>query len=118
MKYGFITLCEQGDKRFYGGVLVLDDSGIPLEFRHSTLVAPTTVQYVMYGKQLIPHICKNIMSPALLNSLENSCDIMFTDMGEFMNDEIQLVGSVKHSVDFDVREPFERIKKAIEKLVK
>lgn len=54
---GFFSVEPTIDKKGYlGAILVLDDKGIPQEFRVTQAIKPTIIQKQLYGKSLLEYI--------------------------------------------------------------
>ena len=75
---GYISVKNIGGK-FVGGILVVDDSGIPVEFKYTEPVVPTELQKIIYGKVLEKYLSVEIIAKTLLSKLENKPSIILTD---------------------------------------
>jgi hypothetical protein len=56
-------------KGHFGAVLVVDNKGIPLEWRCSVPVRPSSIQTALYGAQIEDYIAFNLCGQPLLESL-------------------------------------------------
>lgn len=152
---GFITVCEQ-DAGAFGGYLLVNASGRPLEFHCTTPVKPNRAQEILYGPTLAPYLYGELIGTALVTkskmrpswivtdhsavlairetiNLPVAClvtseidDLTVTDpvaLDEFQvvaqgrfGEDLRLVQELWESrtVDFDLSEPFERIRSAIQ----
>ena len=54
---------------YIGGVLVIDGSGIPHEFRSTRPLWPTPVQRAIYGRALEPYVFNELIGAPLVQSL-------------------------------------------------
>lgn len=73
-----------------GGMLVTDNTGIPLEFLITTAVRPTRAQQILYGKRLNSFIAINLCGVQLLNDIKTKPKVVF------VQDEYML-GLVTHT---------------------
>lgn len=53
---GFLTVCEFPDQGFFGGYLVVNALGRPLEFHCTAPVKPNRAQEILYGTTLRPYV--------------------------------------------------------------
>ncbi len=53
---GFLTVIEDADHGLFGGYLVLNPVGRPLEFHCTTPIKPTRAQQILYGPTLEPYL--------------------------------------------------------------
>lgn len=67
---GFFSVEPTIDKKGYlGAILVLDDKGIPQEFRVTNAIKPTIIQKQLYGKSLPEYIGVTLCGKPLYNIL-------------------------------------------------
>ncbi len=67
---GFFSVEATIDKKGYlGAILVLDDKGIPQEFRVTQAIKPTIIQKQLYGKSLLEYIGVTLCGKPLYNIL-------------------------------------------------
>lgn len=152
---GFITVCEQ-DAGAFGGYLLVNAAGRPLEFHCTTPVKPNRAQEILYGPTLEPYLYGELIGTALVTKSKLRPQWIVTDnvavlaIRETINlpvaclvesriedltvtdpialDSFQVVAQVRYrqdlsqiqqlwndrAVDFDLSEPFERIRNAIQ----
>ncbi|MEX0726886.1 MAG: hypothetical protein WD065_11485 [Planctomycetaceae bacterium] len=60
-----------------GGMLVTDNTGIPLEFLITSAVRPTRAQQILYGKRLKSYISINLCGKQLLNDIKTKPKVIF-----------------------------------------
>ncbi|MDJ0837292.1 MAG: hypothetical protein QNK37_12300 [Acidobacteriota bacterium] len=63
-----ITLYE--NSAYLGGVLITNDHGFPIEFKHTDSVSPTKVQHMLYGPVLEQYIRNHVIVGALMAKIE------------------------------------------------
>ncbi len=78
------ALIQAAPSKFFGGVLVLDSSGDPLEFRCTTPVQPLPIQHVLWGQRLKRYILTELLLIPLVNSLKTPCDLVLVEDADFL----------------------------------
>jgi hypothetical protein len=63
---GFLTVTEHAEHGLFGGYLILNPSGRPLEFHCTAPVKPTRAQEILYGPTLRPYLYAEQIGQALL----------------------------------------------------
>ena len=76
---GFLTVCEH-EGGLFGGYLVLNLSGRPLEFHCTAPVRPSRTQAILYGPTLKPYLYGEQIGQALLEKAKSPPLIVFTDV--------------------------------------
>jgi hypothetical protein len=77
---GFLTVCEYSGEGLFGGYLVLNTAGRPLEFHCTAPVRPNRAQRILYGPTLKPflygeHIGRTLLSKTDLQPLFICTDV-------------------------------------------
>ena len=57
---------------YLGGVLVVDEFGLPLEFRHTVALRPSRLQTTLYGDALDRYLRAAVITTRLLDDLERA----------------------------------------------
>jgi hypothetical protein len=57
---------------YLGGILVVDEFGLPLEFRHTVALRPSRLQTTLYGEALDRYLRAAVITTRLLDDLEQS----------------------------------------------
>ena len=124
----FLLYRLTGAQRGYvGAMLVVNNEGIPLEFKCTEAIKPTHVQQSLYGGTLETHIAVELCAVPLLNKITNKPAILLVNEQAFLTvheksgipaELIQPDGNLsddwlRQSCRFDLVEPFERVKNAI-----
>lgn len=78
MKIGYISV-RKIDEKYVGAVLVVDEFGIPQEFKYTEPVSPTPLQRILYGKSLDLYLTVEIIAKSLLKNVEQKPEIFLTD---------------------------------------
>lgn len=68
-----------------GGLLVADNTGIPLEFMITAAVRPTAAQRVLYGKRLRRYIAVELCGRELIHQIKTKPRIIFVDDDEMLS---------------------------------
>lgn len=76
---GFLTVCEHSDQGCFGGLLVLNANGRPLEFHCTAPVRPSRAQEILYGPTLRRYLFGEQLGPALLAKLKVEPLLICTD---------------------------------------
>ena len=77
---GFLTVCEQEDQSLFGGLLVLNLAGRPLEFHCTAPVRPNRAQEILYGPTLRPYLYGEQIGRALMERVSVAPGLVFTDV--------------------------------------
>lgn len=64
---------------YLGGMMVVDERGIPVEFKYTDIITPTKLQKVLYGEVLGKYLKEEVIMGNLVEKLENKADIYFVD---------------------------------------
>lgn len=75
---GYLSVKKIDDK-YIGGLLIVDESGIPYEFKYTDPIVPTPLQRILYGKSLESYLNSEVIAKSLLKKIENKPEIVFTD---------------------------------------
>ncbi|MFO0817743.1 MAG: hypothetical protein U1A77_07375 [Pirellulales bacterium] len=76
---GFLTVCEHAEQGCFGGLLVLNANGRPLEFHCTAPVKTNRAQEILYGPTLRRYLFGEQLGPALLGKLKVEPLIVCTD---------------------------------------
>jgi hypothetical protein len=63
---------------YLGGILVVDEFGLPLEFRHTLALRPTRLQTTLYGDALDRYLRAAVITTRLLDDLERAPAVVLT----------------------------------------
>ena len=77
---GFVSVHKHTELGYFGGLLVLNPLGRPLEFHCTLPMKPTRAQEILYGPTLDSFLCGEQIAFALVNKLKESPEILFTDV--------------------------------------
>jgi hypothetical protein len=76
---GFLTVCEYESQGLFGGYLVLNASGRPLEFHCTAPVRPSRAQEILYGATLQAYLHGEQIGQTLLEKAKTAPLVVFTD---------------------------------------
>jgi hypothetical protein len=95
---GFLTVLEDRKHGLFGGYLVLNQAGRPLEFHCTAPIRPNRAQEILYGPTLRPYLYGEQIGRTLLEKGKHSPAVVLTDcehvlaVGEFIKSPVALVG--------------------------
>ena len=76
----FLCCCQKTSAdQYFGGGLVTNHIGLPLEFRCSAPVAPTVGQRVLYGTTIEPHIKVDLIGGTLVDAVAENPHLIISD---------------------------------------
>ena len=75
---GYISV-EIENEKHTGGIIIVDDRGIPVEFKYTEPVQPTQLQKIIYGKSLEEYLHVEIIAKSLLSKVENKPAVFLTN---------------------------------------
>ncbi|HEY8541649.1 MAG TPA: hypothetical protein VIL29_04650 [Pseudothermotoga sp.] len=75
---GYLSVRKIDDK-YVGGILIVDESGIPYEFKYTDPIIPTPLQKILYGKSLESYLNTEVIAKSLLKKIENKPEVVFVD---------------------------------------
>jgi hypothetical protein len=82
---GFLTIVEDAQHGVFGGFLVLNAAGRPLEFHCTTPVKPNRAQEILYGPTLRPYLYGEQIAPALVAKAAATLDLLCVDLPEALS---------------------------------
>ena len=91
---GFLTIVESGVHGIFGGYLILNHTGRPLEFHCTAPVRPNRAQEILYGPTLKPYIYGEQIAQTLVKQTKSVPNLVCTDVAEVME--------VRHFAKFPV----------------
>jgi len=77
--FGFLTVVEHERHGLFGGYLVLNEAGRPLEFHCTAPIRPSRPQEILYGNTLRPYLYGEQIGQALLSKAKHPPSIILTD---------------------------------------
>jgi len=76
---GFLTVIEYPECGLFGGYLVLNRLGRPLEFHCTVPIKPSRAQQILYGATLEPYLYAEQIGRTLVASVKAAPQAVFTD---------------------------------------
>ena len=77
---GFLTVLEHAEQGLFGGYLVLNATGRPLEFHCTAPVRPNRAQEILYGPTLAPFLYGEQIGQTLLAKAKTEPLLVCTDV--------------------------------------
>jgi len=103
---GYVRVEADGDV-FKGALLVVDDRGIPLDFRYTDPVSPTKLERVLYGEALDVYIQEDVILGSLLEAVEEKPDIWVCEDRRVLLPLVRMSKSLSASIDSTSRAPLD-----------
>ncbi len=72
---GYLSILNIGGKHI-GGLLVVNEYGIPMEFKYSEPITPTKLQEIIYGSSLEFYLHTEIIAKGLIQKVENRPELI------------------------------------------
>lgn len=76
---GFLTVTEHSELGLFGGYLVLNNAGRPLEFHCTAPVKANRAQEILYGPTLRPYLYGEQIGQTLITKAKNEVALVCTD---------------------------------------
>ncbi|ABR31276.1 hypothetical protein SU69_07240 [Thermosipho melanesiensis] len=67
------------NEKYLGGILIIDERGIPIEFKYTEPITPTGLQKIIYGSSLEEYLSVEIIGKTLIEKIENKPEIIFVN---------------------------------------
>ncbi len=77
---GFITVRKHPEHGYFGGLLIVNALGRPLEFHCSLPFKPSKSQLILYGPTLDEFICGEQIARTLIGKAKAALEVLFTDV--------------------------------------
>ena len=77
---GFLTVTEHAELGLFGGYLVLNHAGRPLEFHCTSPVKANRAQEILYGPTLRPYLYGEQIGQTLIAKAKNEVALVCTDL--------------------------------------
>ncbi|WP_146118599.1 hypothetical protein [Blastopirellula marina] len=81
---GYLTVVEDEQHGLFGGYLLLNSNGRPLEFHCTTPVRANRAQEILYGPTLREYLCGEQIAAALVRKTNLAPRLICTDMPEVL----------------------------------
>lgn len=81
---GFLTVTRDIEHGWFGGYLILNPLGRPLEFHCTAPVQPNRAQQILYGPTLESFLLGERIAPTLLDKAKTRAQFVFTDIEPVM----------------------------------
>jgi hypothetical protein len=102
---GFLTVVEHPPHGLFGGYLLLNPAGRPLEFHCTAPVQPTRAQQILYGPTLEPFLYGEQIGATLIGKSSQMPAVVFVDQpqGIFVRQQIEIPTALVASNDSSER---------------
>lgn len=99
---GYLSV-KKIDEKHVGGLLVVDESGIPHEFKYTDPIIPNQLQKILYGKSLETYLHVEIISKSLLKKSKIN-QISYLQITQFSLKAERMYSSRPHSSHLQMRQ--------------
>ncbi|MDK2812254.1 MAG: hypothetical protein PWQ78_464 [Petrotoga sp.] len=105
---GYFSIYKSEDEMFSGGLLILNENGIPVSFKYTEPIKPSKIQKIIYGSNLKNYLAFQILSSEELYS-PHDVDLILTDDSDLINyididKVIMYIMEVSSDKGFEVKE--------------
>ncbi|HZZ73908.1 MAG TPA: hypothetical protein VFE24_16770 [Pirellulales bacterium] len=77
---GFLSVIEHENFGLFGGLLLLNAAGRPVEFHCTAPLKPSRAQQIFYGPTLEPYLYGEQIGVSLLNKVQSAPPVVLTDV--------------------------------------
>jgi len=77
---GFLTIVDRDEQGYFGGYLILNSRGRPIEFHCTAPVKPNKAQEILYGSSLKPYVYGEQIGQTLISKAKEKPLFVCTDM--------------------------------------
>lgn len=77
--------------KFIGGLLSVDERGIPVEFKYTDPVVPNELQKILYGSSIDTYLKGELIAKTLLKKMEKKPDFVFVHDPELLEVDDRLL---------------------------
>lgn len=77
--FGFLTVVQHEQHGYFGGYLLLNSTGRPIEFHCSSPVRPNRAQEILYGPTLEPYLYGELIGQTLVQQASRPATVICTD---------------------------------------
>ncbi|MFP5503844.1 MAG: hypothetical protein ACLGIN_15240 [Candidatus Sericytochromatia bacterium] len=79
IKLAYMKIVTLSPGAFAGGLMIVDERGLPVDFRYTDPVQPSRVQQILYGKSLERHVRQDVIFKHLVEKLEPRPSLLLVD---------------------------------------
>ncbi|ANQ54327.1 MULTISPECIES: hypothetical protein [Thermosipho] len=98
------------NEKYLGGILVVDERGIPVEFKYTEPITPTPLQKIIYGSSLEEYLSVEIIGKNLVEKLENKPElILVNDPSLTFKENIVLLLETKSSFNVELNNRYFKV---------
>jgi len=82
---GFLSVVDRDEQGFFGGYLILNTRGRPIEFHCTAPVKPNKAQEILYGSSLKPYVYGEQIGQTLVSKAKEKPLFVCTDVGAVLD---------------------------------
>ena len=104
---GYLKILEIADDVYMGAILVTNEFSVPVEFRVTVPVKPTTIQKAIYGEAMVPYIGTELCGTQLLDKITHDLEAVLVSPRYMLNLRAKSSAPILHV--FDGSTPYEPV---------
>jgi len=81
VKIGYFAVKKLKDS-YIGGVLVIDELGIPVDFKYTEPIVPSSLQVALYGKSIESYLKDKLIAKSLFKEINYSLSVCFSEIAD------------------------------------
>jgi hypothetical protein len=79
----YFTIFKSENEKYSGGLLIVNEKGLPLSFKYTTPIQPGKIQKIIFGNNLKSYLASEIIGKKLLSE-EKELSFIFVDDSEII----------------------------------
>lgn len=109
---GYFSIYKNDNEKYSGGILFLNNKGLPTSFKYTTPIQPGKIQKIIFGNNLKSYLASEVIGKQLIKE-ENDLEFIFVDDSEILDfiETDKLLICIKES--FQNKETFHKDKEAV-----
>lgn len=81
---GYFMIYKSPEDKYAGGLMILNDKGLPTNFKYTEPIKPSKIQKIIYGNNLKSFLASEIIGKKILEG-ENDIEYFFIDDTEILD---------------------------------
>ncbi|MCP5048779.1 MAG: hypothetical protein GY940_16530 [bacterium] len=86
IKLGYFS-SQKNDDQYIGGIMVTDQSAVPVEFKYTEPIKPTRIHKIIFGKVLEKYIGEEVIKKNLFKEIKNTPSVFFVTELELLGED-------------------------------
>jgi len=81
---GYFSVYKSGDEKYSGGVLIINEKGMPVSFKYTSPIKPTKIQKIIYGNNLKSYIASEIIGKKI-SEIAKDAEVLLVQENETLD---------------------------------